>query len=229
MPADFPNYHDSRGALSINFAAGKLDELEETSKTTLVIAHGLMLIVTWIFVAPVGVMIKRFGHSTSWGTKKIFSRPLPYVLHLSVMWTAILVSIPAVYLAKFDFGTKRTVAHGISGQVVFGLAVLQTLPTAFTPDKVQQPGRRRIWRRLHVYTGRFTGSLGVVVVMLGNMNYGIYYDEGGAVAFWILTCVGLTLITGSAIVLHMKINVYGKVKEPKELERPAEPIGATSN
>lgn len=140
-------------------------EVGEVPVNGAVLAHGALMLSSWGFLLPLGVLIAKFQRHRD---------PLWFLIHRGVQSTGLLLAIIGVSIAFFNFdawavgGTSAT--HATAGTIVMLLGVLQPVNAFFRPHATE-PGAevtqgRRTWELLHKGVGYLlvVGAFGVLVL-----------------------------------------------------------------
>jgi len=194
----FPSYHghgpSSRLGFTVNMLTGGVVAEAPTGPDS-VRAHGVLQLLAWIFLAPIGILIKRLGtRSPRLKGMKVAGLPVAFVAHAAMMGVAVLFCLGAVVLALADFpGTGRAkYGHGTIGLIVCACACVQPFPALLCrPDPEKDPARRRIFNLGHRGLGMFTLLLAIVCTFLGICNYEQLWDASEAKVFYLTAVAGI--------------------------------------
>jgi hypothetical protein len=133
----------------------------------LIEGHGILAVITFLFVLPASIMIVRFrDQNPGWGQR----------LHIFLNILAIFLVTIVFMLGWFAVGPSRSLTnphHGI-GLAIYVLMLFQLLFGAWTRRRIRktQPRRIPVKLMLHQWLGRAIALLGIVQVPLGLTLYG---------------------------------------------------------
>ncbi|KAK9815315.1 hypothetical protein WJX72_001554 [[Myrmecia] bisecta] len=126
--------------------------------------HAWLMITSWGFMIPVGVMIARYLRA--WD-------PWWFHLHRGIQLTAVLAGFAGMGVGISmgrPMGTQLEQDHRIIGFTVMGLGFLQVLAIILRPHK--EARIRRYWNWYHWWVGRSAVALAITNVYLGLKVYG---------------------------------------------------------
>ena len=161
-----------------------------SNRHTLVIIHGTLLLLAWAFIAPTAYLIKHNMVHYSCLTSKVYNLPLGFVLHGSLMLTAVLFTIVGVGIALHSFDHRAVYGHLQIGVLVLCLAIWQPLPALFCRP-AHGNKRRPAFNRVHRWGGFLCLILGGLNTFLGFLNYKTLWDNCNAPNFLVAVLVGL--------------------------------------
>ncbi|KAK9815929.1 hypothetical protein WJX72_012106 [[Myrmecia] bisecta] len=181
---------------SINFGTG-VSNVEVTSDNKPKI-HGWLMVVSWGFLIPVGVLIARYMRSVD---------PWWFHLHRAIQLTAFLVGIAGlgvgIKMGK-KTGTDVELAHRCIGFIVNGLGLLQVLAIIVRPAK--EAGYRRYWNWYHWWVGRAAVALAITNVYLGLKTV----DERTGLFVAYSMVIGVVLLTAAVLEVVIKWRPWSK-------------------
>ncbi|CAB9529613.1 b561 and DOMON domain-containing protein [Seminavis robusta] len=183
---------------------------ESGSFLPFVAAHGSLMLISWGFLIPLGVisarLLKQFPHhSTLWFHVHRVVQPLGILTGLAGWITALAgpfnILGSGVYDAQF--------AHATLGTIVMGLGLLQPINAFLRPHKQSNDDivdnlpddsslkKRRHWELLHKTIGYLSTLFGMVNCFIGMALSGKYQDKffNSIVGLWVsLAFYGIALI-----------------------------------
>jgi hypothetical protein len=133
----------------------------------LIQGHGILAVITFLFVLPASIMIVRFrDRNPGWGQR----------LHVYLNVLAIFLVTIVFILGWFAVGPSRSLTnphHGI-GLTIYVLMLVQLIGGAWVRRRIRktQPRRLPVKLMLHQWLGRAIALLGIVQVPLGLTLYG---------------------------------------------------------
>jgi len=202
--SDGISYHDSRGEATVNFASGASSSSAGTSIEDDVKLHGILQISAWCFLAPFAVFIKRLGARVPTFQKVLVpgvKLPLPYVMHVIIMLSAIGCSLGGFGIAKDKFTAEVDYGHGVTATIAIIMMVFQPFPAIFwqlckpKPDSEIFAKAKMMFGAFHRIFGISIMIIAAVTVFTGINNYrDIYMDEEQADTFFITAIIGLAAI-----------------------------------
>ncbi|KAL9044605.1 MAG: hypothetical protein Q9214_002270 [Letrouitia sp. 1 TL-2023] len=134
---------------------------------TLILAHGTIAAITFLFLIPVAVMLSRFSVRSP-------GRGQRYHIWLSIL--AVLLATVVFILGFIAVGPERSLSnphHGI-GVAIYVLMLAETFGGAWVRRKARKhrPTYQSLSYMLHNWVGRATALLGLVQIPLGLTLYG---------------------------------------------------------
>ncbi|KAL9607116.1 MAG: hypothetical protein Q9167_007942 [Letrouitia subvulpina] len=134
---------------------------------TLILAHGIIAAITFLFLIPVAIMLSRFSVRSP-------RRGQRYHIWLSIL--AVLLATVVFILGFIAVGPKRSLSnphHGI-GVAIYVLILAETFGGAWIRHKARKhrPTYQSFSYMLHNWVGRATALLGFVQIPLGLTLYG---------------------------------------------------------
>ena len=133
-----------------------------TQYQSLILGHGVLAALTYLFLVPIGVMIARFYNRRPGSAVRYHS-------YLQVL--ALLLTTVVFILGFFAVGPRRNLTnphHGI-GVAIYVLLILQSVGGRLVKHIAP---RRSLRLQLHSWSGRIITILGIVQVPLGLTLYG---------------------------------------------------------
>jgi uncharacterized membrane protein YidH (DUF202 family) len=165
---DRPAIHSDYGNFVIDLYSNDVSVGSANNKTTMLIAHGVLMFLAWIIFSPAAIFIARYMKSSLgvW-----WFRSHVGFLSMAVIFTIISFAL-AVTVTSSDDHFKDP--HNLIGLIIFIMAILQSALGHFI-DKMFDPNRREIpwYDKLHWWMGRF-----LFLFAIANVLYGIYIFAG---------------------------------------------------
>ena len=176
-------------------------------------AHGALHILAWAYLAPLGVLVKRFGSFLGMGTVGTENTPVPFVVHATVMFCVIVLTIAmtALALAQFDGVDSKT--HRALGITVMVLAIAQLVMQV---GKCSEESSMRVYFRIvHVFCGLVAYVLATAQLFVGARDLRDKYAADGSFADGCVAAaiVGICLFVLSFVVLS--VLSWGKMDAKK--------------
>ncbi|XP_073228164.1 putative ferric-chelate reductase 1 [Porites lutea] len=174
----------------------------EKKDSTLMKAHGCLMVIAWIGFASIGIFMARFTR-VAFGDKELLGTKVWFTFHRILMISTVLVTIVGIILIFVYAGHWMPGAHPITGIIVLVLSVIQPIAAAFRPHP--EDDNRYLFNWAHRAGGIFALILAVVTVFLGIC---IYKDELGLdnspLYAMIVYCVGVAFVIAFDIYLSCK-------------------------
>lgn len=155
-------YHDlikmstNRAAL---FKAGEGDIFDArvvgTSKS-LIMIHGIFMIIAWILCTSFGIFSARFGKKLFSG-RQMFGKDIWFVIHQFCMSVTWILVISAVIIIWIDVGEWRTSTHSVLGIISAVLCFIQPISAFFRP--APNDDARPIFNFMHGSVGKLAQLL----------------------------------------------------------------------
>lgn len=146
-------------------AEGRAESLPCPSPLDIRLIHGLLMLIGWGVLIPLGVTMARFGRA--------FRPPLWFTVHRIVNTLGLLVQLGG-FIASFYVNVTAkflAVPHVILGLAAFVFGMQQPLNALLRPHPPENKTRaRRCWEWWHKNSGRLATVLGLV-----NPFLGLYY------------------------------------------------------
>lgn len=172
-----------------------------------VIAHGVLMLLAWCLVLPIGIMCSvfraGFPEEGAW-----------FKQHQNFQWTGLMLVIAAFVVAvvMLPAGSGHfsggNVAHKVIGLVVVVLAVLQPFNAACRPHPPgageEKSGKRLVWELTHKNSGRIAASLAITNCILGALAVSGGYGSSAAIFAWVVLGVSLVITVAVVVVLMSK-------------------------
>lgn len=132
------------------------------------VAHGSLMLLSWGFLLPTGVVCARYLKHRPGGFWFKIHKPL------QIAGLVIAICGWSIALSQFDvFATKQGTGfiHGVVGMLVMTLGILQPINAFFRPHPAEE-GKpvspwRHTWELLHKGSGYTAVLLGLVAILLG--------------------------------------------------------------
>mmetsp|Transcript_11713 Transcript_11713/g.21339 ORF Transcript_11713/g.21339 Transcript_11713/m.21339 type:complete len:342 (+) Transcript_11713:52-1077(+) len=176
-----------------------------------VVAHGTLMMLSWGFLLPLGVISARF-------LKHRQPKGYWFKLHRAIQCTGLLLAVAGFLIAitQFDVFTAEGVniskIHGTCGVITMALGILQPINAYFRPHPEPASEKRVLWEKLHKNSGRFALGLAFLTILLGTTRVAFPSDK---IVFQIFYVAVLILLGGIArkYQLEGKVGEGGKVVE----------------
>ncbi|KAF8427895.1 hypothetical protein EV426DRAFT_529278, partial [Tirmania nivea] len=140
--------------------------MSKPDKTLL--AHGIIMAVSWLFLLPLGATFIRFLAQT-------FPRPVPLYMHAGIQLLTFILAIVGFSLGIYTSeqnGTHWTADHQKLGVAIMVLFFLQAPMGYIHHVNYVATGKRQLWSHAHIWNGR-------LVMLLGIVNGGLGLDLAG--------------------------------------------------
>lgn len=174
----------------------------EKKDSTLMKAHGCLMVIAWVGFASIGIFMARFTR-VAFGDKELLGTKVWFTFHRILMISTVLVTIVGIILIFVYAGHWMSGAHPITGIIVLVLSVIQPVAAAFRPH----PGddNRYLFNWAHRAGGIVALILAVVTVFLGIRVYkdDLGLDDSPLYAM-IVYCVGVAFVIAFDIYLSCK-------------------------
>lgn len=167
------------------------------------LAHGSLMLISWGFLLPLGVIIARFLRRLD---------PLWFKVHRAMQMTGVSLALIGFIIAVSSFNVFQAgypavnIMHGSLGLIVMTLGVLQPINAYFRPHEKGTVKRQR-WEYLHKGSGYAAVCLGPITVIIGST---LVADDGK----YFQIMIGLSLVTLFSIMGYLHT-------ENKKEEKPA--------
>ena len=169
---------DSRTALTQKVSLGRSETIVYnvqstggSDSTSLMKAHGIIMIFTWIVFVSTGILIARY-FKRSWSEQKICGKAVWFALHRTIMTTvAILTLIGFILILVYKRGQwvsksdKNGFAHSIIGIIVISFAIIQPFIALFRCNPEDK--YRFIFNYVHAFIGFSAFILSIAAMFLG--------------------------------------------------------------
>ncbi|XP_010413350.1 PREDICTED: cytochrome b561 and DOMON domain-containing protein At3g61750 isoform X1 [Camelina sativa] len=209
--------HDDKTTVVVDFskAASGATSIKTTTSTEKT-KHGVMAILGWGFLLPVGAILARYLRHKD---------PLWYYLHICLQFTGFIFGLAAVILGiqLYNRIHPNIPAHRGIGIFLLVLSILQVLAFFARPQK--ETKMRRYWNWYHHWIGRISLFFGAVNIVLGirMANNG---GDGWKIGYGFV--LSLTLL---AFVVLEIFRIRGSIGSPSSHTPPsfeAHPTSSTS-
>lgn len=135
--------------------------MNKQTSQTLLLLHGIFMIVAWIGATSIGVFSARYMKKI-WVGPKLFGKDIWFIVHQVAMSLTWVLTISAVVIIWVDVGEWRTSTHSLLGIIATVLCFIQPLTAFFRP--APNDDARPIFNFMH-------GSVGKLAHFLaGNLN-----------------------------------------------------------
>lgn len=138
-----------------------------TGYRSLILGHGVIAVITFLFIVPAAIMVARFyGNTPGMGVR----------LHIYLQVMTVFLSTVVFVLGWFAVGPERSLTnphHGI-GVAIYTMILVQAVFGSWMRHRVRRRGQRRLSIKLmlHQWLGRAIALLGITQVALGLTLYG---------------------------------------------------------
>ncbi len=165
------------------------------ASNSFIIAHGSLMVSSWGFLLPSGVLIAHFLRHRD---------PLWFRLHRLIQVTGICCALAGFIIAVTQFNVfgpenpARAQAHGYMGCIVTVLGLLQPINAYFRPHvkkgEPKTPNRKK-WELCHRGSGWLAVTLAVPTICLGTTLAGLvevpFQITYGVLAFFLVVAIAL--------------------------------------
>ncbi|KAF8246272.1 CBD9-like protein [Wilcoxina mikolae CBS 423.85] len=131
-----------------------------TKATKVLIAHGVIMALTWVILFPLGAaFIRLLGNYL----------PNAFVMHRTLQLFNVCLAIVGMSLGMWTSGLNKThftQFHQYFGVILVGMLFVQGALGQLHHSEYQQTGKRSVWSYLHIWVGR-------TVIVLAIINGGI--------------------------------------------------------
>lgn len=140
---------------------------QESSSTTALKAHAILMVLAWALLAPLGILIARLVRRGKLEDLKIGSNQSWFVLHRGLMVTAVTITIISLIIIMVNRGgwSKSAGTHAILGIITVVLAILNPIGAFFRPDKFSV--NRVFFNIIHSSNGYLTLIFSIATIFLG--------------------------------------------------------------
>lgn len=176
-----------------------------SSSGSLVLLHGGCMILSWVFLAPAGIMASRFGRSGQPPGKWLRVHKRLVLLASFLTFLAFFFAVGMVKSGHFF------TAHAKIGLIFFFLYLVQPIAAMLRP--AESSPRRAIWNRAHRILGYSLPAIGMIQCLLGT-----WLTSTGAGLFFVLFMVELSVI-GYIIHKELSFRRHGPGNPSKSDER----------
>lgn len=181
--------HDDKTTAIVDFSKANGVTSVETTTSTEKTKHGVMAIIGWGFLLPLGAILARYLRHRD---------PLWYYLHICIQLTGFIFGLAAVILGVRLYSRIQPdiPAHRGIGIFLLSLSILQVLAFFARPHK--ETKMRRYWNWYHHWIGRISLFFGAVNIVLGirmanNGEYGWKIGYGFVLAVTLLAFLVLEI------------------------------------
>ncbi|CCX05204.1 hypothetical protein FPQ18DRAFT_107195 [Pyronema domesticum] len=127
-----------------------------TKADKVLIAHGVIMALTWVLLFPLGAAaIRLFGGML----------PNPVLWHRSIQVFNTLLAIVGMALGMYTSGINRTHYthfHQYLGTILVGFLFIQAALGMLHHAEYQRTGKRSVWSHMHIWTGRSVIFLAII-------------------------------------------------------------------
>lgn len=140
---------------------------QESSSTTALKAHAIIMVFAWALLAPLGLLIARLVRRGKLEDLKIGSNQSWFVLHRGLMVTTVMITIVSLIIVMVNRGGWSNSAgnHAILGIITIILAFLNPIGALFRPDKFSV--NRVFFNVIHSSNGYLTLIFSIATIFLG--------------------------------------------------------------
>ena len=187
--------HSSRSASAQKVQLNRKETVNsdggDQPKTSLLKAHGIIMVFAWILFVSTGILLAQF-FKKSWPERTICGKAVWFAAHRVVMSTAALLTIVGfILILVYENGRwveqdlKREFAHSIVGIIVICFAIIQPIMALF---RCKPDGRFRfIFNYAHGIVGFSAFILSIVAIFLAMFFTQFDFEAGkewAIVAAW---------------------------------------------
>jgi len=155
--------------------------LPEYEVPALLVTHSLLMGIAWLVLAPLGVVVSRFGKPAPGAPPKAGGGPATwYIVHRATQMLAVLFSIVGIVLSipetDTTYGQHLFNAHTGMGVALSAVMLVQPLLAFARPAK--DAASRPAWSAFHKLLGYALCVAAVVNCILGATDIGMLYQIG---------------------------------------------------
>ncbi|GMH36265.1 hypothetical protein BSKO_04133 [Bryopsis sp. KO-2023] len=166
--ADAIEYHGpGRGGLSLNFLTGASITVAGEDLSPYWIAHGILMIIGWGAMLPIGIIIARTMKDKD---------PLWFKLHVALQSLGLLVALSGFVMALWKFDRESTFRHRQVGITAMVFGLIQPLNAVIRPKHGER--FREHWEWMHWTLGRAALILAVWNIFTGLDEYDFLQSVG---------------------------------------------------
>lgn len=180
--------HNGRAHGQIDLSKGNLNILSGGEFGPVFVAHGVLMVVAWLVIVPLGVISMRYLKRYN---------PTAFQLHRGLNLSGVVLALVALVLA-YTQGSHTETAHLVVGTIVGFLMILQVAGGLLRPNL--RSARRRVWYAGHGGSGYTALALAMANVWVGlsiiGAELGYYIVCGALVGVHVLLHVVLSLMPG---------------------------------
>ncbi|KAK9138747.1 hypothetical protein Sjap_009341 [Stephania japonica] len=178
--------HRDKVSTRLNYQSGKLNYLPATTYANLRRGHGIVNMLGWGILMPIGVITARYLRHFD---------PIWFYSHVAIQMVAFVLGVSGV-IAGFVLEDRLSVdvdKHKTVGIFILIFGCLQAIAILVRPDKSSKA--RKYWNWYHSNVGRV-----LIIFAIANVFYGIHLGDEGrgwnagygvAIALLILVAIGL--------------------------------------
>ncbi|CAF1364790.1 unnamed protein product [Rotaria sordida] len=177
--------HTTRTPLSQNVQLNKETtitynaDLTESSRTSLMKAHGIIMLFTWIFYVPTGILIALY-FKKCWPNRKLCGKPIWFAVHRALMTIATVLTLIAFILIlaykKGEWVSRKEnleYSHSIIGIMVVCFTLIQLIMALYRCEPHDK--YRFIFNYLHGFLGILSLILATIAIFIAmffdNFNF----------------------------------------------------------
>lgn len=142
----------------------------DSTRRSLMKAHGIIMIFTWILLASTGILVARH-FKPCWPEKKVCGKALWFAIHRAIMLSAVTLTIIAfILILVYKNGTwtsqsiRGAFAHSIIGIIIISFAIIQPIMALL---RCKPDGKYRfIFNYAHAFVGSSAFILSIVALFL---------------------------------------------------------------
>lgn len=143
-------------------------------------AHGTLMLVSWGFLLPGGVVAAKFlryREDSLWFKLHRVLQPAGLLIALAGWITALVSPFDVLASGVYDV----SFAHALMGTIVMALGIFQPINACLRPHKPANgeavSSKRKTWEWTHKITGYLAGSIGIVNCFIGMALSGKFSDH----------------------------------------------------
>jgi hypothetical protein len=230
-------HHTKNGIVEIDFAGSSVNVVSETDQTSFFVFHGLVMMLSWGFFAPLALLVARYGKNYQYWLE------IHSVLAVFVAEASIPVGVAAMVTSVQPFITK----HARCGVALLLILCLQLASGYLRMLGIENKGKRwlgtnygrfhQLNKHSHRWVGRATVGFGLYQVYLGltvispvNSRVGVAgFDDGGSypglilalptgdffswmlrVGYWL--CIGVLL----GAIVYLEVRLWADTRTVKD-------------
>lgn len=194
--------HDDKISMLINYSGGGAAPSEFSNYEKMKRSHGVLGIIGWGLILPIGVMIARFLRHR---------KPLWYYLHTIIQFAGFLIVLSGIVVGQALYNRVHAdvAAHRGIGYFALTLSILQILAFFIRPYKDSKI--RALWNAYHKF-------FGILALFFGALNIVLGIQVGGAGSQW---KIGYGFLLGLVLAAALVLQVLSMLRSSPE--KPPQP------
>lgn len=163
VEADTIGGHDLEASSEFAVLLTNPANIEPATISTLLLAHGSLMMVSWIGLTSIAILFSRYFKKT-WANQRICGKDVWFIIHAVCNTLTLILTISGFIIIFVDIGEWRTSPHSIAGTVVMAFVLLQVIGASFRPEPTAKG--RPIFNLLHFYLGNITHGLAIITIFI---------------------------------------------------------------